>query len=526
MHLQIQIKLKDSVIIVTDCSMKITSLNLFYLSIFLAITSLIIVSCSELEENLASPPEIEIHGSEVYSTTSPNYHGKQVLESPNKMDDCKQCHASDFSGGTAQIGCTGSECHPSITVHKDGILIPGSNDFHSKYLKNTNQSMTECSTCHGENYTGGLASPTCANCHGSIPVHVTGIIDEASANFHPKYLKNNNKSMTECSQCHGETYSGGLVSPTCANCHGTIAVHQEGITNPSSNNFHAKYLKNNNKSMSECSQCHGETYTGGLVSPTCANCHNGIQVHKDGINTPSSSDFHGKYIASQLGWDMRTCGGCHAADYSGGLVSPTCLTCHTQTNGPEACNTCHGDFNDPSKIAPPQALNGSTQTTYAGVGAHTAHLYENDLGNNVRCSTCHKFPTSMYADGHLGTDGKAEIIFGRLSIQVGANPQYNFSNNTCSDTYCHGNFSFSRSGSGFGFAYTADAMVGNNAVVKWNQVDGSQAVCGSCHGLPPTGHIAATLNTCANCHTGIVDASGNIIDPTKHINGVANVFGN
>lgn len=523
---QIQMKLKDSVIIVTDYNMRMLSIKIFYLITFLFAVSFLIISCSELKDDIAAPPEIEIHGSGVFNPSSQNYHGKQVLESTNKLADCQQCHAGDFSGGTAKVSCSGSGCHPTINVHKEGIVNPASENFHSKYLKNNNKSMAECASCHGNNYSGGIASPTCANCHVTIPVHVSGIVDPSSNNFHSKYLKNTNKSMTECRQCHGEDYAGGLVTPTCANCHETINVHKEGITNPGSNNFHAKYLFNNNVSMSKCTQCHGDDYAGGLVSPTCANCHNGISVHKEGINNPSSANFHGKYISSQLGWDMRTCGSCHNSDYSGGLVSSSCLTCHTQTNGPEACNTCHGDFNDPSKIAPPRALNGSIQTTYAGVGAHTLHLYENDLGNDVRCSTCHKFPTSMYADGHLGSDGKAEILFGRLAVQGGANPQYNFTNNTCSDTYCHGNFAFSKSGSGYGFAYTADQMVGNNATVKWNQVDGSQAQCGSCHGLPPTGHIAATLNTCVNCHQGVVDANGNIIDKTKHINGVANVFGN
>ena len=37
---------------------------------------------------------------------------------------------------------------------------------------------------------------------------------------------------------------------------------------------------------------------------------------------------------------------------------------------------------------------------------------------------------------------------------------------------------------------------------------------------------AIYANTCVNCHAGVVDNQGNIIDQTKHINGVKNVFGN
>jgi hypothetical protein len=382
---------------------------------------LIFISCSDLQNDIAPAPELNTHGSGVFSPSASNYHGKQLIDSPNKFEDCKQCHAADFSGGTAKVSCYSSGCH----------LNP------------------------------------------SINVHETGITDTQSSNFHGKFIADKfNGSMISCAQCHGDSYQGGLVSPSCASCHASIPVHVSGIVNPGSPNF------------------------------------------------------HGKYIAANLAWDMRACGSCHAANYSGGIAAPSCLTCHTGTNGPEACNTCHGSFSDPSKIAPPRALNGSTETTYPGVGAHTLHLYENNLGSDISCSTCHKYPQSVYADGHLGNDGKAEIIFGGLSIQGGANPSYNFTNNTCSDSYCHGNFKLSKSSSIYPFAYTDSIMSGNNKTVKWNSVGQDQAECGSCHGLPPIGHVPVSINACVNCHTGIVDVDGNIIDKSKHINGVINVFGN
>ena len=306
-----------------------------------------------------------------------------------------------------------------------------------------------------------------------------------------------------------------------------LNVHADGVINPTSPNFHGNYFTGENPAgFSDCSQCHASDFSGGTANAACTDCHASIGTHKEGILDPNSPDFHGKFIANNLGWDMRDCGTCHSSDYSGGTASPSCLNCHTQEDGPEACNTCHGEFTDPTKIAPPTALNGELVTTYPGVGAHTAHLVDNNLGNDLSCSTCHKFPSSMYADGHLGNDNKAEIIFGELAIHSGVNPNYSFTNNTCSDTYCHGNFAFYKDSSNYAFVYTAATMVGNNVSVKWNQVDGSQAGCGSCHGLPPTGHIASTLTACINCHPGVVDNQGNIINRTKHMNGVKNVFGN
>lgn len=250
-----------------------------------------------------------------------------------------------------------------------------------------------------------------------------------------------------------------------------------------------------------------------------------LALHKEGIIDPASPNFHGKLVAN-ANWDMKQCQQCHAADYSGGVAEQSCLNCHKGPGGPESCNTCHGSFALPDKIAPPRAVNGSIETTYAGVGAHTAHLYENNLGKEILCTTCHTFPTSFSAPTHIDDVIKAELNFGNLATHDGADPSYDFAFNNCSNTYCHGNFVFHKDSSSYSFAYTAPTMVGNNASVKWNQVDGSQAACGTCHGLPPTGHVPAALNTCVNCHAGVVDNQGNIIDQTKHINGVKNVFGN
>lgn len=376
---------------------------------------------------------------------------------------------------------------------------------------------------------------SCSDLKDNIPaapdinIHGNNVFDVSSSNFHGEKVIASKNKFADCQQCHAADFSGGITKVSCASssCHPSIAVHQKGIIDTSSSNFHGVYIANNfSGQMSVCKNCHGDSYLGGVISPSCVNCHSTINIHKDGIVDPQSPNFHGKYISTLLGWDMRVCGSCHRANYSGGFAAPSCLSCHTGTNGPEACNTCHGDFNDPTKIAPPRALNGNTDPSYPGVGAHASHLYTNNLGSSISCSTCHKVPQSVYTDGHLSNDGKAEVIFGGISFQGGVNPGYSFTNNTCSDSYCHGNFKLSKSSSSYPFAYTDSIMSGNNKTVKWNSVGQDQAACGSCHGLPPIGHVPVSINACVNCHTGIVDVDGNIIDKSKHINGVVNVFGN
>jgi predicted CxxxxCH...CXXCH cytochrome family protein len=261
-----------------------------------------------------------------------------------------------------------------------------------------------------------------------------------------------------------------------------------------------------------------------------------ISLHKEGVNNPASPNFHGKLVA-QMKWDLKYCQQCHAVNYTGGTAKASCLDCHRQPGGPEACNTCHGDFADPFSIAPPRDLSGGISETSRGVGAHTKHLGGNSLGSVVECSVCHKVPRGYSDVGHIDDSPSAEINFTGLAVKgtTSANqPVYNYNQISCSNTYCHGNFSYSKSESSYSFAYTQDAMIGNNSNPVWNKVDGTYVKCNSCHGKSeidpsPVGHINASLtnlnnNPCANCHPGVVDYQGRIIDKEKHINGKINVF--
>ncbi len=248
-----------------------------------------------------------------------------------------------------------------------------------------------------------------------------------------------------------------------------------------------------------------------------------ISVHKKGILDETSPDFHGNLLRT-LNWNISACWQCHASDYTGGITGASCLKCHTEADGPEACNTCHGDPNNPDRIAPPEDLNGNTSTSSRGVGAHESHVYDNQLTENFRCSNCHKFPSGGFSDPtHIDGDNRAEIIFGRIAVTgEGINSSYDLGSGNCSNTYCHGNFVFYRDSSAYSWAYEDSIIIGNNVTVNWTSVGQSQAECGSCHGLPPTGHISTiTINQCGYCHKGIVDESGNLVDSLKykHING-------
>jgi predicted CxxxxCH...CXXCH cytochrome family protein len=250
----------------------------------------------------------------------------------------------------------------------------------------------------------------------------------------------------------------------------------------------------------------------------------GTTFHGPGINNPNHPNFHGNLVR-EIQWDMRSnCETCHGRDLSGGAVA-NCRNCHTTEQGPKACNTCHGVFSDPSRIAPPRDISKNIETSARGVGAHAQHLYERVLGARTPCSTCHVVPQDIYQPGHMVNDTlPAEVMLrGRAMVFGAADASYDYETGSCSNTYCHGNFAFYRDSAVVTnqWAYTADRMTGLNRQVTWTSVGQGEAECGSCHGLPPEGHINFnyTIEDCHGCHSEVIDQFGNIIDTDKHING-------
>jgi predicted CxxxxCH...CXXCH cytochrome family protein len=254
-----------------------------------------------------------------------------------------------------------------------------------------------------------------------------------------------------------------------------------------------------------------------------------LTIHKMGFNDTSSVNFHGKFLAAN-NFDLASCQKCHAADFKGGITGVSCYNCHTQAAGPLACNTCHGNFNDPSRIAPPRDVDGNSSTDLITVGAHDSHLYNNDF-SVVACENCHKVPNAENVMDHFSHGPQSNIVkLDSLAIHgIAANAKFDTSTGTCANVYCHGNFEFNKSDAPpeRKFAYTSDKMTGNVRTVKWTILDGSQAPCGSCHGTPdgfisPVGHIKLPITECVACHSTVVNEKGEIIDKTKHINGQIN----
>lgn len=169
----------------------------------------------------------------------------------------------------------------------------------------------------------------------------------------------------------------------------------------------------------------------------------------------------------------------------------------------KTCGDCHGTS---TNFAPPKDTAGNTATSFTGVGAHQSHLVEGPYRVALQCNDCHLVPTEVSAVGHIDTSLPAEVTFGELAKIKGSTPVW--TGTTCTGVYCHG---VALSG-------------GSNNAPNWTTVDGTQAACGTCHGLPPAApHPVATATNCYTCHEDVVDSNNKIIDKTLHINGVVDV---
>ncbi|MEE9169822.1 MAG: CxxxxCH/CxxCH domain-containing protein [bacterium] len=443
--------------------------GIFSLGLLAAFTA-----CSERKE----PTSVTTHPSGWANPQSANFHGKMVLESVAKnAQNCASCHGADFSGGPAGVTCTTSGCH-EIYPHDEGFADGNSQNFHAKFISEMLAwDISLCQKCHGADYKGnGLDKKNCyaSGCHEIFP-HSPGFADNTSADFHANFIAQDlNWNIDGCQKCHGTDYKGkGYDNKSC--------------------------------------------YTSG--------CHT-IFPHKTGFADSLSSDFHAKYIAEMLIWNIESCQDCHGLDYAGnGRDEKNCRTCHTQNDGPVACNTCHGSRDN---AAPPEDLADNILTTAVGVGAHQTHLTDTTLTTSLlqECSHCHIEPSTYSDPGHIDNPPlPAELSFSPLASDSSRiSPSWNHETATCGSVYCHGAFEFRKEDSAFPWGYADSTIVGNNAELIWTSVGTGQAECGTCHDLPPKGHVGIAEATCNVCHGRVVDADFNIIDKDLHINGKIEVF--
>jgi predicted CxxxxCH...CXXCH cytochrome family protein len=199
---------------------------------------------------------------------------------------------------------------------------------------------------------------------------------------------------------------------------------------------------------------------------------------------------HSEQSSSDAGLQHDAAGGSDAlqADAAQADAARDLSRCGT---GNETCGTCHGSADN---AAPPPDTSGNTDPSVVTVGSHQAHLSGSTIAAAIACTECHVVPTSVLDPGHCDSPAPAEVHFGTLASAKGTYPVWDRTTTTCSAVYCHG----------------ATLQGGSNKTPSWTST--ASLGCGSCHSANYHGQ------TQCSCHSSVW-SGGQIIDPTKHVNG-------
>ncbi len=354
------------------------------------------------------------------------------------------------------------------------------------------------------------------------------------------------KRTPKCDECHGDPKNNNFAPPN--DTHGNTSPTAPGV------GAHQIHLAGGSFSRPlECKECHhvptdvldplhidgaqpaeviftGVARTQGrdpafdAASLTCGN----TWCHSPEPNTSKASPVWNSNPDKPL-----PCNGCHGTPPAPPHPQMTnCAFCHgavvnadnksiknrsLHVNGqidvvlPTACNSCHGSANNP---APPKDLAGDTATTAMGVGAHQIHLAGSNWARAVTCDECHVVPKNVTDPGHFDSALPAELTFSGAAVAFGAQPAIDPKTGTCSNVFCHGDSWVGTHQSG-----------GTHTKPVWNQVDGTQATCGSCHALPPPPPhpVLTSSQTCNDCHKDVAPDL-TFIRPDLHVDGDVTFF--
>lgn len=414
----------------------------------------------------------------------------------------------DAHGEYASAGLSCVACHPcgAAPVHAAEWMDRSSNGFHAF---TANAGLSSCQSCHGPalDGAGASASISCAACHGaswktSCTMCHGGVNDASGAP--PKTTWGNGSDPVrvgahqrhapyDCSACHvkpADALAPGHVDGPTAN------VTFQGISSQGT-------VPAWSRSSATCAStyCHGATLSGGTHKAPIWTVLDGSQRTCDSCHgAPPANPWHTRAD--------KDCSACHGAGYSSAQATAGSKHVDGTIDFAVTCTSCHGD---PARAgaaapAPPSGTHGETVTSARAVGAHQRHLLGGSMTNPIACSECHAVPASM-----LHANGNATVTFGPLARTGGSAPVWNRTSNTCSATWCHG----------------GKLAGGTRKIPVWTTVNGTQAQCGTCHGVPPSsgrhGESEHRQAGCAACHGGTYGSGA--ADRSLHVNGLLDVKG-
>jgi predicted CxxxxCH...CXXCH cytochrome family protein len=434
---------------------------------------------------------------------------------------CKTCHGADLAGGVALVSC--STCHTpgwqtNCTFCHGDPARPSNAAAPPLGTEGETATTARAVGAHQPHLSGArLGRPiACAECH-AVPAdmgHVNGTVAVSFGALATAPGANPTWDGASCSStyCHGATLAGGAsTAPVwtrvdgtqtgCTGCHGAPpAAPHPAVTGD----------------LAGCSGCHPGTVgpSGAIVAASAGGQHvNGavefVRGHEAAWMNPSSPGFHAYAANAGLG----QCQACHGPTLAGGASGKACARCHdgTQAAAWGSCTMCHGGTGNQTGAPPKATWDGALTRTDAAVriGAHASHVAGTALAPAFDCGVCHVKPADVFSAQHL--DGPtASVAFSGLAVQGATPAPWDRNSPTCTNTYCHG----------------ATLAGGTHKTPDWTRVDGTQAACGTCHGVPPSAPhpaVSGNLTGCSGCHPGTMDASGAMIRPSaggEHLDGI------
>ncbi|MBI2974252.1 MAG: hypothetical protein HYY43_01500 [Deltaproteobacteria bacterium] len=183
-------------------------------------------------------------------------HEKYAAALGGNFDECKKCHGANLEGKDfGELGIKNipacSSCHESYPLEHAEANWP-EKAGHALFTDSAAK-LENCKLCHGSDFSGGSANVACTTCHVVIPEHVDADWKEKN---HGKFVLTDDDKYDlfssanygdKCQFCHGEIYdltndwpSGAVITASgtkkCYYCHSAYPhynyVDSDGLINP------------------------------------------------------------------------------------------------------------------------------------------------------------------------------------------------------------------------------------------------------------------------------------------------------
>ncbi len=389
------------------------------------------------------------------------------------------------------VGALGCGAQGNEPVQEAAVQAPAAGALRARPAGSTrtvaNGPMCGGVDVHTRHVNEGVGCATCHPCGAEFGFDVPYTYPKGTTTAGGTFVRAVNGNPTTCTvACHSPM--GAPLKPVawtagprgCTDCHVTSVLPPTHVV-----------IGNPNPTSADCTGCHTSTtnHTGGTTT---------LVGHVPAWSDRTSPGFH----AYEANKGLATCQGCHGTALTGLSTAVSCGQCHDAAlpSGVASwkvnCVMCHGGSGNQTG-APPKATWGNLADT-TRVGAHATHVTGTATAPAVTCNVCHVNPADALAAGHIDATPTAEVTWSGLAVARGAAPTWTRGTATCSNTYCHGQFTNGN---------IANALV-------WTQVGTGKAACGTCHGLPPGGShpvVSAALTGCSSCHPQTMNASGQLI---------------